>query len=257
MDSPPLSTTTSTSILSSIGIEIISILSLVSLCMLIVVLLISTIHPSALDSTSIRTTATLVYLESPSDSTSQKVQGALLNIAAFVALITLVFFLFVLLYNYNFTFFLKHYLRFSAFYVFASMGGAIFLSVMQQFSLPIDSITCLVVLFNFTAVGVLLVFAFDSRSSFGRGTWSYWKLSSLPGLRISCLSGQLGVLLIALALCDLVAVLAPNGPLNLLVQLASSRDEELPTLICEAQSIVSCEAVHASNSKLKFGTLLI
>ncbi|EXC24138.1 Presenilin-like protein [Morus notabilis] len=37
-------------------------------------------------------------------------------------------------------------------------------------------------------------------------------------------------LLVALALYDLVVVLAPGGPLKLLVELASSRDEELPAI---------------------------
>lgn len=35
-------------------------------------------------------------------------------------------------------------------------------------------------------------------------------------------------MLVALALYDLVADLAPGGPLKMLVELASSRDEELP-----------------------------
>lgn len=46
-------------------------------------------------------------------------------------------------------------------------------------------------------------------------------------------------LLVALALYDLVAVLAPGGPLKLLVELASSRDEELPALVYEARPTVS------------------
>ncbi|KAJ8635252.1 hypothetical protein MRB53_009519 [Persea americana] len=251
MDSPPPSTTTTTttssSILSSIGVEIISILSPVSLCMLLVVLLISTVHPSSPDPTPIRTAATLVYLESPSDSTSQKLQGALLNAAAFVALIALVTFLLVLLYYYNFTSFLKHYMRFSAFFVFATMGGAIFLSVIQQFSLPIDSITCFAILFNFTAVGVLSVFSAGFPIVVRQGY-----MVSL-GIIVAAWFSKLPewttwVLLIALAVYDLVAVLAPGGPLKLLVELASSRDEELPALIYEARPTVSREALHAPSS---------
>ncbi|KAJ8534116.1 hypothetical protein K7X08_007440 [Anisodus acutangulus] len=46
------------------------------------------------------------------------------------------------------------------------------------------------------------------------------------------------VVLVALALYDLVAVLAPGGPLKMLVELASSRDEELPALVYEARSNV-------------------
>lgn len=46
-------------------------------------------------------------------------------------------------------------------------------------------------------------------------------------------------LLVALAVYDLVAVLAPGGPLKLLVELASSRNEELPALVYEARPTVT------------------
>jgi len=46
-------------------------------------------------------------------------------------------------------------------------------------------------------------------------------------------------LLVALAVYDLVAVLAPGGPLKLLVELASTQEKELPTLIYEARPTVS------------------
>lgn len=46
-------------------------------------------------------------------------------------------------------------------------------------------------------------------------------------------------LLVALALYDLVAVLAPGGPLKILVEMASNRDDELPALVYEARPVVS------------------
>ncbi|XP_058107597.1 presenilin-like protein At1g08700 isoform X2 [Magnolia sinica] len=228
------------SILSSVGAELLPIISPVSLCMLLVVALISAVHPPSAGPTSapIRTAATLIYLESPSDSLSQKLQGALLNAAAFIALISLVTFLLVLLYYYNFTSFLKHYMRFSAFFVFASMGGAIFLSVIRRFSFPIDAITCFLLLFNFTAVGVLSVFSTGFPIIVRQGY-----MVSL-GIIVAAWFTKLPewttwVLLVALAVYDLVAVLAPGGPLKILVELASSREEELPALIYEARPTVS------------------
>ena len=62
------------------------------------------------------------------------------------------------------------------------------------------------------------------------------------------------VLLLSLAVYDLVAVLAPGGPLKLLVELASSRDEELPALVYEARPVVSRSPVsRGSNLGLLVG----
>lgn len=109
------------SILDSIGSEIIGVMSPVSLCMLLVVLLVYSLSPSEQSlsgaSDPIRTAANLVYLERPDDSATQKLEGALFNALVFVILIAIVTFLLVLLYYYNFTNFLKNYVRFSAFFV--------------------------------------------------------------------------------------------------------------------------------------------
>ncbi|XP_077247631.1 presenilin-1 isoform X2 [Tasmannia lanceolata] len=225
------------SILESIGPEIIGVMSPVSICMFLVVLLVYTIPPTS-DLTPIRTAATLAYLETPSDSTTQKLEGALLNAAIFVILIALVTFLLLLLYYYNFNNFLKHYMRFSAFFVFASMGGSIFLSIIQRFSIPLDFITSSLLLLNFTIVGVLSVFS--------AGVPIIVRQSYMVSLGIIVAAWftklpewTTWVLLVALAVYDLVAVLAPGGPLKLLVELASSRDEELPALIYEARPTVS------------------
>ncbi|KAE8721153.1 Presenilin-like protein [Hibiscus syriacus] len=230
------------SILESIGQEIIGVMSPVSLCMLLVVLLVYSLSDSnpfsSSSSAPIRTAANLVYLENPSDSAAQKLEGALLNALVFVILIAVVTFVLVLLYYYNFTNFLKNYMRFSAFFVLGTMGGSIFLSFIQHFSIPIDSITCFLLLFNYTIVGVLSMFSGGVPIILRQGymvslgiivaTW----FTKLP-------EWTTWVLLVALALYDLVAVLAPGGPLKLLVELASTRDEELPALVYEARPTVS------------------
>lgn len=138
-------------------------------------------------------------------------------------------------------------MRFSAFFVFASMGGAIFISVLQRFSLPIDSISFFLLLFNFTVVGVLSVFAAGFPIVVRQGY-----MVSL-GIIVAAWFTRLPewttwALLVALALYDLVAVLVPGGPLKLLVELASSRDEELPALIYEARPTVSSLPVSARGS---------
>ncbi|KAI3782712.1 hypothetical protein L2E82_12766 [Cichorium intybus] len=229
------------SILESIGVEIIGVMSPVSICMLLVVLIVYSL--TSFSSTSgepIRTAANLVYLEAPTDSTSEKIEGSLLNALVFVILIAAVTFLLVLLYYYNFTNFLKNYMRFSAFFVLGVMGGSIFISIIRQFSIPIDAITCLILLFNFTVVGVLSIFA----EGIPIPILLRQVYMVLLGIIVAAWFTNLPewttwTLLVALALYDLVAVLAPGGPLKILVELASSRDDELPALVYEARPTVS------------------
>lgn len=225
------------SILESIGQEIIGVMSPVSICMLLVVLLVYTVYnPSSATAAAntIRTAANLVYLESPSDSTTQKLEGAILNALVFVFIITLVTFLLVLLYYYRFTNFLIYYTRFSVFMIFSAMGSSILISVIQRFNIPIDAITFYVLLFNFTVLGTISVFS--------RGIPIIVKQSNMValGIIVAAWFSRLPewttwVVLVALALYDLAAVLAPGGPLKLLVELASSRDEELPALVYESR----------------------
>uniref|UniRef100_A0A1D1ZGQ0 Presenilin n=1 Tax=Anthurium amnicola TaxID=1678845 RepID=A0A1D1ZGQ0_9ARAE len=227
------------SVLDSLGTDIIGVMSPVSICMLLVVLLVySLAQPSAGIAPAVTTAATLVYQESPADPPAQKLEGALLNAAAFVALVAAVTFLLLLLYYYNFTGFLKNYMRFSAFFVLSSMGGSILLSLLQRFSLPLDALTCAVLLFNFAVVGVMSVFSAGVPILLRQGYMvalgiivAAW-FTKLP-------EWTTWTLLMALAVYDLVAVLAPGGPLKLLVELASSRDEELPALVYEARPNVS------------------
>jgi presenilin 1 len=240
------------SILESIGLEIIGVMSPVSICMFLVVLIVyslSSDNPFSSSSSAarIRTAANLVYLETPSDSTAQKLEGALLNALVFVILIALVTFLLVVLYYYNFTNFLKNYMRFSAFFVLATMGGSIFLSIIKHFSIPVDSITCFLLLFNFTVVGVLSVFS-GGIPIFLRQVY----MVSL-GIIVAAWFTKLPewttwALLVALAVYDLAAVLAPGGPLKLLVELASTRDEELPALVYEARPTVSMNTENRGSS---------
>ncbi|KAL7171919.1 hypothetical protein ACSBR2_031579 [Camellia fascicularis] len=206
--------------------------------MLLVVLLVYSLSSSSSSvAAPIRTAANLVYLETPSDSATQKLEGALLNALVFVIIISIVTFLLVFLYYCNFTNFLKNYTRFSSFFVLTAMGYSIFLSIIQHFSIPIDSITCFILLLNFTVLGVLSVFS--------RAVPIFLKQGFMIALGIIVAAWFTNlpkwttwVLVIALALYDLVAVLALGGLLKILVELASSQNEELPALVYEARPTV-------------------
>lgn len=230
-----------TSVLDTLGAEVLAVMSPVSISMALVVLLISLLSPpssgSAAGSPPPVTAATLVYLESPNDSPGQKLLGALLDAAVFVALVAVVTFVLVALYYYRCTGFLKNYMRFSAFFVIFSMGGAIVAAVLRRLAAPLDAPTALLLLFNGAAVGVLSVFASAVPILVRQGYMvalavivAAW-LSRLP-------EWTTWIMLVALALYDLVAVLAPRGPLRMLVELASSRDDELPALVYESRPTV-------------------
>ncbi|KAK6137026.1 hypothetical protein DH2020_029225 [Rehmannia glutinosa] len=224
------------SILETIGHEIIGVMAPVSICMLLVVLLVYTVYnpSSTAAATTIRTAANLVYQESPTDSTAQKLEGAILNAVVFVVFMTLVTFLLVLLFYYRFTNFLIYYTRFSVFMIFSAMGSSILISIIQRFNIPVDAVTFYILLFNFTILGTISVFSNGIPIIVKQGNMV------VLGIIVAAWFSRLPewttwVVLVALALYDLAAVLAPGGPLKLLVELASSRDEELPALVYESR----------------------
>lgn len=114
------------------------------------------------------------------------------------------------------------------------MGSSILISVVQRFNIPIDAVTFYILLFNFTILGTVSVFS--------NGIPIVVKQSTMVvlGIIVAAWFSRLPewttwVVLVALALYDLAAVLAPGGPLKMLVELASSRDEELPALVYESR----------------------
>lgn len=148
----------------------------------------------------------------------------------------MVTFVLVLLFYLRCTKFLKLYMGFSAFVVLGFLGGEIALFLIQDFSISIDCVTFLVGLFNFAVVGVLAVFMSKMAIFVTQGYLvvigmlvAYW-FTLLP-------EWTTWVLLVAMALYDLAAVLLPVGPLRLLVDLAISRDEDIPALVYEARPV--------------------
>uniref|UniRef100_A0A0D6R6S5 Presenilin n=1 Tax=Araucaria cunninghamii TaxID=56994 RepID=A0A0D6R6S5_ARACU len=235
------------SILDGLGEEIVRIVSPVSVCMLLVVVLVSILNNSSSStSSSITTIATLIYNEKSSDSDWEKFGGALLNALVFVGVVTVVTFLLVCLFYYRCIRFLRFYMTFASFIVLAYMGGGVAILLIQALSIPIDCITFGIVLFNFAVVGVLSVFLCKVPIVFTQGYLvligvlvAYW-FTILP-------EWTTWVLLVAMAIYDIVAVLIPGGPLRILVELAMSRDEEIPALIYEARPVATDRGVRHEN----------
>ncbi|KAI3955157.1 hypothetical protein MKX01_034186 [Papaver californicum] len=227
-------------ILETVGEEMVRIITPVSICMFLVVLLVSILNNNDASSSqsSISSIATIAYNEDTSDSDWDKFKGALLNSLVFVAMITIATFLLVLMFYFRCTKFLKYYMGFSAFMVLGFMGGDITLLLIHKFRIPIDSITFLFVLFNFSVVGVMAVFMSNMAILITQGYLvvigmfvAYW-FTMLP-------EWTTWALLIAMALYDLAAVLLPGGPLRLLLELAISRDEDIPALVYEARPVIT------------------
>lgn len=232
-----------TSVLDSLGEEIVRIVTPVSICMFLVVILVSVLDSSSSSPTSVSSMATIAYSEADSDSDWDKFVGALWNSLAFVAVVTAVTFVLVLLFYLRCTRFLKLYMGFSAFVVLGFLGGEISLFLIQDFSIPVDCVTFFVVLFNFAVVGVLAVFVSKMAIFVTQGYLvvigmlvAYW-FTMLP-------EWTTWVLLVAMALYDLAAVLLPMGPLRLLVELAISRDEDIPALVYEARPVTHGDSGH-------------
>ncbi|XP_010510683.1 PREDICTED: presenilin-like protein At2g29900 [Camelina sativa] len=128
--------------------------------MFTVVLLVCILNsdPSSSSSASFSSIATAAYSESDSDSSWDKFVGAFLNSLVFVAAITVATFVLVLLFYLRCVKFLKFYMGFSAFIVLGNLGGEILVLLIDRFRFPIDCITFLILLFNFSVVGVFAVF---------------------------------------------------------------------------------------------------
>lgn len=220
-------------ILDVVGGEIVGIVTPVSICMFFVVLLVHILDPHG-DDAPVSNIAMMVYNEQASDSFSEKLGGALLNALVFVVIVTLVTFMLVVLFYYRCTKCLRAYMGLSAFTVLAWMGGIVALQIIRKYSIPIDIITFLICIINFASVGVAAVFFCRMPIMVTQGYLivigmlvAFW-FTKLP-------EWTTWVLLLAMAAYDVVAVLTPRGPLNLLVELAIERDEEIPALIYEAR----------------------
>lgn len=223
-------------ILDVVGGEIVGIVTPVSICMFLVVSLVHILDPHG-DDAPISNIAMMVYNEQASDSFSEKLGGALLNALVFVVIVTLVTFMLVVLFYYRCTRCLRIYMGVSAFTVLAWMGGMVALQIIRKYSIPIDVITFLICTMNFASVGVAAVFFCRMPIVVTQGYLiaigmlvAFW-FTKLP-------EWTTWMLLLAMAAYDVVAVLTPRGPLNLLVEIAIERDEEIPALIYEARPTV-------------------
>ena len=231
--------TDQTSVLDAVGVEIVAIVSPVSICMLLCVVLVRLLRVDGEDATAEIQggIASAAYQEDSTDSTATKAGGALLNSAIFVLFITCATFGIFFLFKHNCTRLIWGYMGFSGLLIFGVLGAVVGMEVLQKLNIPIDMITFTFWTWNFSIVGVLVTFfggpaplVIKQGYLIFIGTIVAFYFTRIP-------EWTTWTLLVAMALYDVVAVLAPGGPLRVLVELAQERDEDIPALVYSARPV--------------------
>lgn len=141
---------------------------------------------------------------------------------------------------------LRGYLVVSSALLLGLMGGLLAQATLDVIGIQLDALTFYFLLYNWAACGILAVY-FPRYFKLEQATPGYliaasvvmaWQLSNYPAVTTWCT-------LVLLAVYDAFAVLAPCGPLRVLVDLLNRRQDPLPGLLYEA------EIPDSSSSKLE------
>eukprot|EP01061_Rhynchopus_euleeides_P011548 TRINITY_DN21102_c0_g1_i4.p1 TRINITY_DN21102_c0_g1~~TRINITY_DN21102_c0_g1_i4.p1 ORF type:complete len:491 (+),score=150.77 TRINITY_DN21102_c0_g1_i4:104-1576(+) len=175
----------------------------------------------------------LAYHENSTDSSGEKLGGALLNGIIIVCFFGVVTTIMAVLYKMRCMGVIKGWLILSSASILYFMGFIWFDMFFTKYQIPYDAITCIVVMFNFGTVGVWCIYY----RGHPKVTQAYlvvtaaimaWFLSRLP-------EWTTWVLLGLVAAYDIFAVLTPKGPLKVLVEESQKRNEPIPGLIYESK----------------------
>lgn len=227
-----------TSVLDAVGGEIVAIVSPVSICMMCCVFLVRLLRVDGEDATAnVRGgIASAAYQEESSDSTAVRAGGAVLNSVIFVLFITCATFGIFFLFKHNCTRLIWGYMGLSGLLIFGVLGAVIGMETCQALDIPLDMLTFSLWTYNFSVVGVGVTFF---GKTFGAPLVVKQGFLIFIGVVVAFYFTRIPewttwTLLVAMALYDIVAVLAPGGPLRVLVELAQERDEDIPALVYEA-----------------------
>eukprot|EP00736_Rhodelphis_marinus_P003195 Rmarinus@m.21717 len=179
--------------------------------------------------------------ESEATSTAEKAESAAVNSFVYIALVTVATIVLVLLYKFQCDKAIFAWLMSASFVLLASLGGVFLEKFCVKYNLPLDYATYVFILYNFSVVGLAAI---------------YWKaplrvrqgylilISAMMAWAFSLLPDWTAwALLVTLALYDLIAVLAPFGPLRMLVNAVQNSQSELPGLLYEATPTATTQGV--------------
>uniref|UniRef100_A0A7S3G0Q4 Presenilin n=1 Tax=Palpitomonas bilix TaxID=652834 RepID=A0A7S3G0Q4_9EUKA len=218
--------------------HITNILRPVSLTMLLVVFvvrLLTTFDEEGVAQSDGRSYYFLVYQEQSTDSTEEKIGGALLNALLFVGIVLVMTVVLVILYKYRCIKVIIGWLCVTVALLLGFSGGFMVYTFFYNYNIRADVISLSLFQYNFAVAGVVGVFwkgplKFKQVYMVIVSVVMAWVFSMLP-------EWTNWAILFALALYDIIAVLAPCGPLKALVKMSQQRNEPIPALVYESEGV--------------------
>ncbi|KAL0249125.1 hypothetical protein GEMRC1_004358 [Eukaryota sp. GEM-RC1] len=164
----------------------------------------------------------LLYTDQPNDDATSRTLGSLLNAFILISITVLSTIIILFLYNKGCTSVLTGWFCFSAFIIFFVLGFYISLSFVKIYHIPIDIISFIFVIFNFSVLGVAALFFIPNPDNhlthfflIVLSVFSVHFLSNLP-------KWSLFSFIILISVYDIYSVLHSRGPLRHLTEAVSS-----------------------------------
>ncbi|CAO3575213.1 unnamed protein product [Mortierella alpina] len=176
-----------------------------------------------------------VYKETPTSTVSQNILGSLANAGIIIGQIVIVTIIIVVLFKRGHIKVLIGFFMVVVAMLLGFMGYILLLNLIQVMRIPLDYVTMVFALWNFSVVGLISVF---------------WKgpmwmqqvyltvMSSLMAFSLTGLAEWTTWMLLALLVVwDLIAVLCPFGPLKILVESSRNQNQEVPALLYTVNAV--------------------
>jgi len=220
------------------GQQVLSLLKPVCVTMALVVFL---AHALGKESVEGGFSSVMVYEERDSDSAATKAQGVMLNALVLVGDLFLVTTGLYCLYKLRCYRIIYGWLYLSVAVILFGSGAFVTSQLLNSANAAVDVISFYFAIYNYAAVGTLVVFWEELGLGEPPSTTKQAYLvliSALMAWSATTLSEwTTWGLLAAVALWDVVAVLTPHGPLRLLVEEAERRGDPIPGLVYEGTDI--------------------
>lgn len=176
----------------------------------------------------------LAVSEGSASTPAEKFGSSLLNALVVVAMVTGITILLVVLYKFGCVKIIIGWLVVSAGLVFFFLCWVWLDLLCTRYQIPYDYLGMAIFLWNFGIVGILSIF-YRAHPKMGQAYLVVlsiimgWMLTRLP-------EWSTWTILVAVAIYDIVAVLCPKGPLQMLVRLAQERNQPIPGFVYDSSN---------------------